>query len=1035
MLRHLRPVGLLALLVLLPAVASAQTTIAGTVKDTSGGVLPGVTVEASSSALIEKSRSAVTDASGQYRIVDLRPGTYLLTFTLTGFATIRREAVEVAGSGVIAIDADMRVGSLSETVTVTGETPVVDVQTSTLRRQVVLDGGIIDALPASRGYGNILAAVPAIQATGLNSGANPVMNFFTTRGGRGNEGTVQIDGMNVGSAFNGGGVASYGYDTSNAQEIQITIAGGLGETDRGGPAFNLIPKTGGNSLSGEGFFSNAGRWSQGSNLDQQLRDFGIREVPGIIKNWDTNFALGGPFVRDRLWFFGNVRTFGSHNDVAGAYGNLNAGDASKWTYAEDPNLKVRSANDKVIGGIRLTGQATPRNKLSVYYDYQKNCTGSAYAQGGAQCRDRGDNWIALGGTTTAPEAGNVWDNREKILQTTWTSPATSRLLFEAGFSTFISTWGGETPAGALTRLIGVTEQSAAGTGVPVANYTYRGLSNPFGNDQSHNVWRASASYVTGTHNIKLGYQAAYQRHFNFASREDSNPLAYRFNLGVPNQFTMRIFPLTQSQRTTFHAIYLQDSWTHRRLSVQGALRYERAWSWFPGEENGVSSASPFLAAPYTFPRTEGVKGYNDITPRMGASYDVFGDGKTALKVSLGKYLAPANNESNYTIGNPANSFQSTTTRTWTDGNRNYVPDCDLMNPAAQNNVAAGGDFCGAWGNLNFGNPFATTVVNPAVLSGWNIRPYDWQVSVSGQHEVVPRVSVEVSYNRRSWGNFFYTDNRAIGPEDYDRITINAPSHPDLPDAGGFPVTFLTRNSRSAFGATDNYYTFASDFGDTTFYYHSIDTNINARMRNGLVFQGGTSTGRGVRDTCQITAKLPELLAPANFATTTQPLDTCAVTEMWLTSFRGLASYTIPRIDVLVSAVLRSQANVQPATTFGAVATNGAALSATYNVSTAQVQQILGRPLAGSSANQGVNLLGPGQMYGERVNAVDIRVAKNLKIAGTRTVAGLDLYNLLNANTATGYNGTFDVGTNGATWLRPTSILNPRFVRVNVTVSF
>ena len=259
-MRHVAKAALLAAVVVLtPSLAHAQT-LAGTVRDASGAVLPGVTVEAASPALIEKVRTTVSDGTGLYRILDLIPGTYKLTFTLPGFTTVIRDGVEVSGQSIITINADMRVGGVQETITVTGETPVVDVQTST-RTQKVIDNEVIAAIPASRGYGNILATVPGIQATGLNSGANPVMNFFTARGGRGNEGTVQIDGMNVGSAFNGGGVAGFGYDTANAQEIQITIAGGFGETDRGGPAFNMIPRTGGNNFRGTYFLSYAGEWA------------------------------------------------------------------------------------------------------------------------------------------------------------------------------------------------------------------------------------------------------------------------------------------------------------------------------------------------------------------------------------------------------------------------------------------------------------------------------------------------------------------------------------------------------------------------------------------------------------------------------------------------------------------------------------------------------------------------------------------------------------------------------------------------------
>src|SRR4051812_1230575 len=286
----MRLVGKIVLLVswlaLLPASLYAQS-IAGVVKDASGGVLPGVTVEASSPVLIEKTRSAVTDSTGQYRIADLLPGTYSVSFTLSGFATLKRDGVDVVGTGTTTISENLRVGNVSETITVTGETPVVDIQTST-KKQVTLSSAVLQEIPVSRGYGNLLATVPGIQGTGLDVSSTVSTNFFTSRGGRGNEGTIQIDGMNVGSAFNGGGVAGFGYPIADAQEVQITVAGGLGEVDRGGPQFNLVPKTGGNKLAGTGFASTAGKWSQGSNLDDTLRSYGITEVPGLIKNWDLS---------------------------------------------------------------------------------------------------------------------------------------------------------------------------------------------------------------------------------------------------------------------------------------------------------------------------------------------------------------------------------------------------------------------------------------------------------------------------------------------------------------------------------------------------------------------------------------------------------------------------------------------------------------------------------------------------------------------------------------------------------------------------
>jgi len=1041
-----RVIVALAWLVLMPAVAFAQATLSGVVKDTSGAVLPGVSVEAASPALIEKTRVAVTDGTGVYRIPDLPPGTYKVTFTLAGFSTVSRDGVEMTGAGVTTINADLKVGAVAETITVTGETPVVDVQTST-KKQMVLSSATVETIPVSRGYGNVLATVPGIQATGLDVSSAVSTNFFTSRGGRGNEGTVQIDGMNVGSAFNGGGVAGFGYPIGESQEIQVTVAGGLGETDRGGPAFNLVPKTGGNKFSGTGFLSTAGKWSQGDNLTDQLKSFGLTSVPALDKNWDTNIAVGGPIFKDRLWFFNNVRSYGTHQEIPGLYANKNAGDPNAWTYVKDTSVPGRSAAAKMIEAIRLTGQATPRNKVGFYLDYQKVCNGSAYTKGAEQCRDRGDDWVALGSVgagffgALAPESGNVWDNREKITQFTWSSPASSKLLFEAGFSQFASRFGGQIPGGALTNFIPVQELSTLG-GTPVGNFTYRGWASAASNEQFHNVWRASGTYVTGSHSIKVGYQAAYQVQKNFQNA--GSQIRYVFSATAatpvnPTQVELRDAPFWSSNRTRFDAIYAQDQWTRGRLTLQGGVRYEHAWSWFPDGENGVTQDNQF-GKTYLFPRTDGVTGYHDITPRMGAAYDVFGNGKTSVKTNFSKYLQAANNDAQYVISNPATTFQQTTNVNWTDNNKNFVVDCVLTNPAPQSPATTGSvDTCGGWQNGNFGNPFSTTTVNPDVLHGWGIRPYDWQFSVGVQQEVVPRVSVDVTYSRRWWGNFFFTDNRAIGPEDFDIATMTAPLNPNLPGGGGYPVSFYTRNTKKAFNLTNNYYTFASDYGDVSTYWHGVDFNVNARTRNGITLQGGTSTGRGVRDYCPVMQKLPEIYVTPASVLANQQVGACAVTEPWLTTVRGLVSYVVPKIDVLLSSSFRSTPNVQPSTVNTYVATNGLSTSANENVTNAVLAaqgSNLGRPLNPALAFQTVDLTLPGGVYPDRINSLDLRAAKVLRFGRTRTNVGFDFYNLFNANTGTAFNQTFDPPpSNGAAWLRPTSILGPRFARFNVTVDF
>ncbi len=815
-MRRLREgLAVLALLVLVPAAAFAQASITGVVKDASGAILPGVTVEASSPALIEKTRSAVTDGSGQYRIVDLRAGVYTVTFTLTGFSSVKREGIELTGSFTAAINADMKVGAIEETITVSGETPIVDTQS--VRRQVTVGNDVIASMPAARSYAGVMMLIPA---TTTQAGANldiqvtPGMLVFGGAGGRTNEARIQVDGLNTGAAFNGAGVSSYVVDIGNAQEISMTTSGGLGEAEVGGPSFSIVPKTGGNQVKGSFYQSNVTKGMVGDNYTQELKDKGLTTPGKLFKLWDTNVGIGGPIKKDVVWYFFQFRDEGSHRTVPGMFANLNMGDPTKWTYVKDATRPAVTAGSWRNASIRMTVQPSARNKFNIFWDQQMPCQGAAYLGADQGCRQSGPGEIICGApgasnppctATTAPEIGTYLDGfGQRVQQATWSSPMTNKLLVEAGFGTYWSQWGGtEHPGSNFTQLVGVTEQCTNADcgnfgGIPGLQYrsgTYRH------NLQGTVTWRASASYVTGAQSMKFGYQGGYLYDNQYTYTNDQFT-AYRFNSGVPNQITENINSFPAQQRVRYDAFYAQDQKTFGKITLQGAVRYDRAWSYFPEVTVGPVR---FLPTAITYPQTDGVHAYNDITPRGGAAIDLFGNGKTSVKVNVGKYLQAAQNGLAYAALRPSGRLQGTTTRVWTDANRNFVPDCDLLNRGLNGE-------CGAIATSAFGTNLFTSDLDPTLRSGWGVRPGDWGFGVSIQQEILPRVSVELGYNRRWLTNFTWDDNVLQATGDFKSFAVVAPTDPRLGDASGQTSGLLYNANPNVSALTNNVTKLATDAG-------------------------------------------------------------------------------------------------------------------------------------------------------------------------------------------------------------------------------
>src|SRR5688572_31645425 len=433
MRRAVRTLSFLVMVLCLPTLAWAQAAIAGEVRDSSGAVLPGVTVEASSPALIEKVRTAITDGNGRYRIEDLRPGTYLVTFMLSGFTTTRREGLNVSGTGVITINIDMPVSGVQEVITVTGETPVVDVAST--KREITLDNETMRALPAVRSYSYLLTTVPGLQSNITDVNTGPVFAIFPVHGGRGVESRLTVEGMNISNPPGGNQPPNYTADIGNAQEVTMTTSGGLGESETAGLQMNIVPKQGGNRLSGLAYVSGFGKGWQADNFTAELQARGATQPSLVSRVYDVNTSVGGPIVQDKLWYYFTFRVQGQRRDTLNVYYNRNAGNPNVFTY--DPDLSQPAFSDRTWENYtpRITWQATPRNKISGSWDEQpvcRKCTGTTSLTGTP-------NFIF----PTSPEADGHGEFSPQRVQTArWTSPATNKLLLEAGLGTTYYQWGG-----------------------------------------------------------------------------------------------------------------------------------------------------------------------------------------------------------------------------------------------------------------------------------------------------------------------------------------------------------------------------------------------------------------------------------------------------------------------------------------------------------------------------------------------------------------------------------------------------------------
>src|SRR5262245_47180305 len=531
------------------------------------------------------------------------------------------------------------------------------------------------------------------------------------------------------------------------------------------------------------------------------------------------------------------------------------------------------------------------------------------------------------------------------------------------------------------------------------------------------------SYVTGAHNFKVGFEDQRGHFWRGDNNDSTGGIWYTATAGAPAFVFIQAPPYGYQNNLNYNlGIYAQDRWTVNRLTLNGGIRLDML----------NESTSEFTLGPHRWLPTrnthydavKNVPNWKDINPRASLAYDLFGNGKTALKASASRAVAQ-NSIALAAANNPAATVVTQTQRTWNDTAPvaggipgDFVPQCNLS-------IGAANGECGPWVAPNFGSSAPGTRYDPAIMEGWGVRPYNWEFSAGVQHEIVPRLSVSAAYFRRIYGNFNVLDNEALSASDFTRYSVLVPSTSTpggtLPNAGQFIDSLYDPN---ILVAARNVIKDSSVFGKTQAHWNGFDVQVDARLRNGLFLQGGVSSGKDLYDFCDVVDDVPEALTQVAAAqATTAPLyvgaaipaGACHQETPFLTQWKGLASYTLP-YGIRVSGTFQSL--------YGPpiVATN------IYNNANRAATTTLPRPFTTGQAT--VNVFDPVSKYGDRLNQIDLRLTKIVNVGHGRLDLNVDFFNAFNSDAVIGELGSF-----GPAWRLPLTVIQPRFVKFGVRYDF
>lgn len=975
---------------LVPAAALAQSAIVGTVKDTTGAALPGVTVEAASPVLIEKVKTAVSDSNGSFRITDLRPGAYTVTATLPGFSTYRREGLELTADFTATLSIELRVGALEETITVTGESPIVDV--SSTSRVQVLTRDVLDTIPTGRTIYGMSQLVTGVALNQPDVGGSRAMQqtYMSTRGLTSANNIVQVDGLMINGLDGDGAVQQY-VNNQMIQEMTYTTAGAGADVSPGGVRVNIVMKDGGNQFNGSFF----GGWSDGAwqsnNHSDALRAKGLRAVDKIKKIYEFSTGLGGPIKRDRVWYFAAGRLSGVHAPIADTFyvpSGATQADCQAGRVACEQGIDDQHLNSATL---RLTWQISPRNKVSAYYEEIDKYRGHGM--------NAGDD---------PRTASQVWTSpRYNDAVFKYTSTISSKLLFDAGYSFNYEEYVITNQPG-INKTPFTAEWYANASRRDATLVTLRnGLANWGGRYPDRFNTQASLSYVTGAHNAKFGYQFNWGTYVN--TRETNADLQQVYQNGVPFQVTVYNTPLRYKDALLGDlALYAQDTWTLDRLTINAGLR----WEYLKSEVSKQASGRGRFVGERQFDAIP-MPVWKDLAPRFGVVYDLFGNAKTALKFGANRY-----NESRTTFfANRYNPLALTSASlSWTDLNRDDIAQgelgCVYLTPGCEINFAQL--------PANFGT-LRLSRVDPNFK-----RVYNIEYTAGVQHELLPRVSLAANWYRRSFHRLRVTDNLARTMADYIPFDIFNPMT-------GRPFRVYDV-SPAAITRIDNFDTNAGS--GRRHIYNAYDVNVNARLpRGGMVF-GGFVTERNLRRICDEPDDPNMLLY-------------CDDWQNDIPYRRTLKlAGTYPLVwGISVSASLQSLAGrpLGLTTTAGnrisgpgygdtgsPVGTNFLITRTTRYPANCPAPCPAGQLVAPTltSASITVPLVAPGTEFLPRFNQLDLSFAKTFRVGAYRLQGQADVFNAFNNNVELAYRST-----NFATssYLQPASVMQGRMLRLGVQV--